>query len=276
MYIFIGILLAAIIYCRMLKTNPKRRDKMRPFEKVYIAHRGVHSLVIPENSLKAFEKAIEAENGIEIDVRLTKDGIPVVIHDNSLKRVCGVNKKVSEVTYEELKAYYLSGSDQHIPTLQEVLSLVKGKVPLIIEIKIDIKINFNCKAVCEKTAEILKSYNGIYCIQSFYACVLVWFRKKCPEVLRGQLTSDNWGRGISKGIIMSGLTTGMLNNWRTQPDFIAYCHKDANRWFYRLCRALYHPVYAGWTIRSEKELAQAQKEFNIIIYDKIYLRGLRN
>lgn len=272
LYILIGIIMAAIVYCRMLKTNPKRKDRMMPFEKVYIAHRGMHSLVIPENSLRAFEKAIEAGNGIEIDVRLTKDGIPVVVHDNSLKRVCGVNKKVSELTYDELKGYSLSGSDQHIPTLQEVLSVVNGKVPLIIEIKI----NFRCKDICSKAAEMLKSYKGIYCIQSFYACVLVWFRKNCPEVLRGQLTSDNWGRGISKGKIMSGLTTGMLNNWRTQPDFIAYCHKDANRWIYKLCRSLYHPVCAGWTIRSEKELEQAQKEFDIIIYDKIYLKGLRN
>lgn len=272
LYIVMAVAVLIAVYCRMLKTNSKRAEKMVPFEKVYIAHRGAHNLVIPENSLRAFQRAIEAGNGIEIDVRLTKDGIPVVIHDNSLKRVCGVNEKVSELNYDKLKEYCLSGSDQSIPSLQEVLALVNGRVPIIIEIKI----KFNCHMTCVKVSEMLKNYKGIYCIQSFYASVLIWFRKNCPEVLRGQLTSDMWGRGISKGKIASGLTTGMLNNWRTQPDFIAYCHKDAGRWVYKLCRVLYNPVCAGWTIRSEKELEKAQKEFNIIIYDNIYLNGLKD
>ena len=268
LYIIIGLVLLSAVYCRMLKTNSGRKEQMLPFKKVYIAHRGVHNLVIPENSLRAFQKAIEMGNGIEIDVRLTKDNIPVVIHDNSLKRVCGISKKVSELTYENLKEYHLSGSDQYIPTLQEVLELVNGRVPMIIEIKV----YFDCETVCMKVSEMLNNYKGIYCVQSFYSSVLVWFRKNSPKVLRGQLTSDRWGKSIVKGKISSGLTTRMLNNWRTQPDFISYCHKDACRWVYKLCRALYNPVCAAWTIRSEKELEQAQKEFDIIIYENIYLK----
>ena len=105
----------------------------------YYAHRGLHDLEagVPENSMKAFRLAIEKGFGMEMDVQLSKDGIPVVFHDATLTRMCGVEKRVNELTLAELKQLSLAWTQERIPTFQEFLTLVNGQVPLIIEIKMD-------------------------------------------------------------------------------------------------------------------------------------------
>ena len=86
--------------------------------------------------MKAFRLAVEKGYGIELDVQLSADGIPVVFHDNTLTRMCGVNRRVRELTLAELKALSLGGTEERIPTFQEFLEMVDGRVPLIVEIKI--------------------------------------------------------------------------------------------------------------------------------------------
>ena len=105
----------------------------------YYAHRGLHNLNegVPENSMKAFRLAVEKGYGIELDVQLSADGIPVVFHDNTLARMCGVNRRVRELTLAELKALSLGGTKEQIPTFQEFLEMVDGRVPLIVEIKME-------------------------------------------------------------------------------------------------------------------------------------------
>lgn len=102
-----------------------------------IAHRGLHDVNggIVENSIESFKLAIDKKYIIELDVHISKDGEIVVFHDDNLNRVTGVNKKISEVTYDEIKKLKLKNTDSYIPTLQEILMLVDGKVPLLIEIK---------------------------------------------------------------------------------------------------------------------------------------------
>lgn len=103
----------------------------------YYAHRGLHQdkNISPENSLAAFQLAVDNNYGIELDVNLTMDHVPIVFHDGDLKRVCGLDKKVNEMTFEELKSLRLYNSNERIPHLQEVLDLVDNQVPLIIELK---------------------------------------------------------------------------------------------------------------------------------------------
>ena len=105
----------------------------------YYAHRGLHDLSagIPENSMKAFQRAIDKGFGMEMDVQLSSDGYPVVFHDSTLTRMCGVDKRVNELTLRELKELTLADTQEQIPTFQEFLDLVRGQVPLIIEIKMD-------------------------------------------------------------------------------------------------------------------------------------------
>ena len=101
-----------------------------------IAHRGVFdNKEIPENSISAFRKARSLGIPIEFDVQLTKDNIIIVFHDISLKRMCNINNYVQDYTYEELKKLHLLNTSEHIPTLDEVLRLIKGQVLLDVELK---------------------------------------------------------------------------------------------------------------------------------------------
>ncbi len=102
------------------------------------AHRGLHDIKkgIPENSIPAFQAAIEAGYGIELDVHLTKDGKLVVFHDDDFRRICGEKGKVEETDYARMRTYRLSRTGEKIPLLSEVLRLVDGKVPLLIEVKL--------------------------------------------------------------------------------------------------------------------------------------------
>ena len=129
-----------------------------------VAHRGLHDDIRPENSMPAFKAAIEKGYTIEIDVHLSSDGHIVVFHDDNLKRVCGVDKKVAKCTLKELKTMKLKGTDNTIPTFDEFLALVDGKVGILCEIKgLNPYDNSISKAVCER----LKTYKGNIALQSF-------------------------------------------------------------------------------------------------------------
>lgn len=268
MKIIIGIVIALIIiiglYLFCLHPNTGRREMMRDFWDRYIAHRGFfNNEDVPENSMPAFLAAVEKGYGIELDVRLTKDGQAVVFHDETLLRMCGVAKKVSECTYEELRVYALSGSNEHISLFSEVIKAVDGKVPLIVEIKASR--GYVCTA--EKVAEELDGYKGRYCIESFNPFVVRWFRKHRPQVIRGQLSTDYFKDRIGKTVIDRFVMTNLLFNFFCRPDFIAYNHKYAGQLSYRLCRRLYKVIGAAWTIKSVEELKGALEKFEIIIFD---------
>ncbi len=101
---------------------------------LFIAHRGA-SAYEPENTIKAFRRALEmGADAIEMDVRITSDGVPVVIHDETLDRVAGANLRVRDLTLSELRKHLVFGSEP-IPTLTEVLDEFGGRIPLFIEIK---------------------------------------------------------------------------------------------------------------------------------------------
>ena len=159
-FITVIVLLYLIIIMPKLRRNPEGKK----LDDWLYAHRGLHDnhSEAPENSMAAFRLAVEKGYGIELDVQLTKDMVPVVLHDYNLKRACNVDFKVSEHNYEELDQFGLFGSKEKIPTLREVLELVDGKVPLIIELKIPWK----AERLCEAVSGLLKNYHGTYCIQS--------------------------------------------------------------------------------------------------------------
>ncbi|MDE6129711.1 MAG: glycerophosphodiester phosphodiesterase, partial [Lachnospiraceae bacterium] len=127
-----------ILYLLMIMPRMRHRPDSAPFMGVLYAHRGLHDNAseAPENSMEAFQKAVDAGFGIELDVQLSADKIPVVFHDFSLKRACGVEGKVADYTYEELQQFTLFDSEQRIPQFCDVLKAVDGRVPLIIEDKI--------------------------------------------------------------------------------------------------------------------------------------------
>lgn len=255
-----------ILYLFCLKPCTWRKNQMQPFEKVYIAHRGLFNNDgnSPENSRMAFRRAVAHGFGIELDVRLTVDNRMVVFHDDSLKRVCGVHKRVAECTYKELQQYTLMNSAEKIPLFRDVLNDVAGKVPLIIEIKVKLKYADTVK----KLAEIMQDYHGIYCIESFNPLAVAWYRRHHPKVLRGQLSTGylvNESKRFT--FIKETLFSNLLLNWYSKPDFIAYNHKHAGQLPYRICRKLYGVESVAWTIRSREELDTAKDIFQVFIFD---------
>ena len=100
-----------------------------------VAHRGLHDQTAGENTFSAYKRAIDAGYPIEMDVQLTKDGVPVCFHDDSLKRVTGVDSLIWDKTYDEIKHLKINGGSDGIPTFEQFLKFVNGSVPLLIEIK---------------------------------------------------------------------------------------------------------------------------------------------
>lgn len=151
------------------------------------AHRGLSSQTAPENSLAAFRSAMDAGFGIELDVRLSKDRVPVVFHDRTLKRMCSVPKKVSELTIAELKKLRLKDTDEQIPTLAETLEFVGGRVPLLIETKLP-KRHLWFHTLERRMIPVLAGYNGEFLLQSFNRHSMRFLKRKLPDIPCGILS----------------------------------------------------------------------------------------
>lgn len=261
--LLICMLILVILYFLMIMPRMKDRPDTKPFLKWMYAHRGLHNnnSDAPENSLRAFQNAVDAGFGIEMDVQLSKDGVPVVFHDFTLERICGVQGKVCEYGYEELSRLKLCGSDQRIPRFEDALKLVDGKVPLIVELKIE-RID---TSVCPAADRLLSEYRGMYCIESFNPLGVLWYRRNRRRVVRGQL-SDAFHREGYFGPHYF-LLQNLLFNWLGKPDFVAYNHKHPRMLSRSLCRKLYHSTAAAWTIKSREELEAAKKNFDLFIFD---------
>ena len=271
LYLAIGIVslfcLIFLIFLFLIKPrSPKDRPPYQDFVGVEYAHRGLHNKNVPENSLRAFEKAVERGLGIELDIQLSKDGQVMVFHDLTLNRVAGVDGKVIDYTAEELSKMSLNGQPDGIPTLQQVLEVVDGKIPLIIEMKIP---GFDL-SVCPKAFEILDRYTGRYCVESFHPFVLDWMRKNRPNILRGQLSSNFFKHKEGGNKLQLFAVKNLLLNVIAKPDFIAYDIRYPETWAFRLCRDFWKAFPIGWTVRTNDELTQAKKEFDAWICEDIY------
>jgi glycerophosphoryl diester phosphodiesterase len=258
-------------YLYRIAPNGSRKAQMKPFEAVYIAHRGLfrNQTEAPENSLNAFRLAIEAGYGIEMDVQMTRDHQLVVFHDDTLNRMCGVNRRIAECTCEELRQYPLANSAERIPLLDEVLTLVDGQVPLIVEIKSA----RNWKARARAVARRMDAYEGRYCIESFNPFVVEWFRKNRPEVLRGQLADNFVQADVKMNICARWMLSNLLMNNHSRPDFIAYNFKHRNQISYKLCRSLFPVENVAWTPRSLRELEETKEVFEVFIFDSFFPSG---
>ena len=253
-----------ILYLLAIMPRMTGRPDRTPYLGVYYAHRGLHDneSEAPENSMAAFQKAVDAGFGIEMDVQLTRDKVPVVFHDFTLKRVCGRSGKISDYSFEELSRLFLCRSKEKIPKLEDFLKLVDGRVPLIVELKVE----WTDLSVCPLADELLSAYKGVYCMESFNPLALLWYRRHHKSVMRGQLSDAFLQEEGMKGILYFGLEH-LLLNFVTKPDFIAYNHKHYRNLSRLICRKLYKNLAVAYTMKSEKELRERQNDFDLFIFD---------
>jgi glycerophosphoryl diester phosphodiesterase len=269
--------------------------------------------VAPENSLPAFAAACEAGFGIELDLQMTADQRVVVVHDSNLKRVTGVDKRVEDLTYEQLKAIPLfpapshvgdarsaisshvadsnpvdsnASHSQHVPLFSDVLSLVDGRVPIIVEYKFDDG-KFDPKLM-EAGDALLRAYRGPYVIESFDPRAVRWYRQHRRSVCRGQLAdasplpsmqdliaSQGQSRhsfaGISlPGIDLSGVIKSaagaLLFDWAGRPDFVALDWTMGKSIQARIAKEL-GAVMVAWTVRSPAEEFECIDRFDRVIFE---------
>ncbi|MBO7310200.1 MAG: glycerophosphodiester phosphodiesterase [Clostridia bacterium] len=261
--IFLIMFITAIIYIFLIMPRVSDRALMDILTTDY-AHRGFHSQRYPENSLPAFSAAISRGYGIELDVRLTCDGQVVVFHDTSLKRMCGIDKKISEMSAIELKRTHLRDTRYTIPTLPNVLALVDGRVPLLIEIKDTEHSDKLCRAV----SVLLDTYGGAFAIQSFDPRVLGWFKRYRPRFARGQLvTKLKTVSGKKHPRLTATALSGMLTNFISRPDFISVNAGHTRALSVRVCHLLFKCRALVWTVRDQKLYTNTHKRGMLTIFE---------
>lgn len=234
------------------------------------AHRGLHAEGIPENSLTAFAKARELGFGIELDVHLTLDGELVVIHDSSLGRVCGRSGVVEQLTLAELGECRLMGTDEGVPTLDEVLRLFDASgdttspaPPVIVELK---TADGNAALLAERTMACVDRYDLSFCVESFDPRALGWLRAHRPDVLRGQLVRSFLG-DKDLGLARRLGATALLGNVTARPDFIACRFRDRGLPAVRLACGRLGAHLVTWTIHSEREMLESEAEGAPVIFE---------
>ncbi len=251
---------AATAALPVLIAAPKKPTELQkfPFWGKNFAHRGLHTRdkSVPENSLEAFRLASEAGYGIELDVQLSKDGYVVVFHDDTLNRVCGVDSRVDEKTLDELQELRLCDSEYTIPLFSEVLEVIDGRGPLIVELK-NGKRN---KELCEKTYALLKNYKGDVCVESFNPFIVAWFKKNAKEMLRGQLAAPiEEYKDMPK--IQGFILSNTLLNFLARPNFIAY--KIGKRPFMVRLSEKLGAMRVGWTSHDPS----SEKDRDAVIFE---------
>ena len=267
-HIFIILFLLFVLYVFLILPRMYHKPDHTALLHVHYAHRGLfdNQSEAPENSLPAFRRAVEHGYGIELDVQLSKDQIPVVFHDATLKRMCQVEGNVWDYTLAELKQFRLANSNAQIPTLQEALQVIDGKVPIIVEYKLDVVQT----KVCELSNEILSQYSGKYCIESFHPFALIWYKKHRPDVVRGQLSMEFWREEKYQKQSHLYLVAFLLTNVLTRPDFIAYQHCDAKNISRRFAK-LFGALSVAWTIKSKEQFEAVKNQFDLFIFDSCKL-----
>lgn len=254
-----------VLFLCVFLVRPNRKRSIPQFEHKRFAHRGLHSgdSKIPENSIPAFRLAAAHGYGVELDVRLTADKQLVVFHDADLSRMCGVDRTVSQCTYEELSQFRLLESGEKIPLFADVLDVLGG-MPVVCEIKAD---RPSKTEICEAVYGLLEGYPGEMCIESFSPYVVSWFRRNHSDIIRGQLSMNFLKTRNNLSIVTAFLMSTFLMNWMGRPDFIAYRHQDKDFFAFRIIKKMFAPLCIAWTVRSREEEKDCFDEFSSIIFE---------
>jgi glycerophosphoryl diester phosphodiesterase len=240
------------------------------FLRLPLAHRALHDLAAgrPENSRAALSAAIDAGYGAEIDLQLSADGVAMVFHDDTLDRLTAETGPVASRSAADLAAIALNGGSEGIPTLSDVLALVAGRIPLLIEIKDqDGRMGPNVGALERATAAALQGYDGPVALMSFNPHSVAAIGQAAPHLPRGLTTSaydpEDW----------APLPKETCDRLRDIPDFIStgasflsHEWQDLTRPRVQALRAAGTPVLC-WTIKSRADETLARQKADNITFE---------
>lgn len=270
--LLIVLIVLVVLFTVLIAPRTIGQASLRHMEGYHYAHRGYHdgNVSVPENSLASFQAAIDAGYGIELDIQLSSDKIPMVFHDADLMRICGVEGKIWDYTCAQLQEMKLFDTEETIPTLAQALALIDGQVPILVEYKMD-KVDTD---VCVYSHALLKNYEGPYAIQSFHPFALFWYRQNAKDVPRGILAKnfirENKETG-EKSDIVDFLTTNLMLNVIAYPDFVAYDYQDADYFALKLTR-LMGAKTSTWTLKDPADYAAVKGEFDLYTFEGFYMQ----
>lgn len=224
-----------------------------------IAHRGLHdgNREVPENSREAFRLAIARGVPIEFDVQKLGDGTLVVFHDEDLNRLCGDDLALSSLAKEDLDQFRLNSTLETIPTLEEVLQLVDGQVPLLMELK-----NFGLNRKMERhLLKLLDDYKGAYALQSFNPLSIKWIKRRRPRWQVGQLVTS-----VRHRLPINYLANFALLNFWKNPDFISFDAQELPDQRVHYFKQKGVPILV-WTVKSPKQLEAVSPYCDNIIFE---------
>ncbi|WP_254864080.1 glycerophosphodiester phosphodiesterase family protein [Halovivax gelatinilyticus] len=228
-----------------------------------IAHRGLHAPGRPENSLAAFDAAVAKRYPVELDVRLTEDGVPVVFHDRTLSRLTDRTEPVDAVSWETIRSLRLDGTDERIPRLEAALESIDGRVPVLVECK-----HAGTPGPVESAViDRLDRYDGPFAVQSFDPRSLAAIRRRRPDWPRVQLACAFEGRPALPWY-QKAAAKRLLGTWYSRPDVVAYEHNALPYWPVSLHRRVGIPVLA-WTIRDERDRRRVDPYVDNVIFEEI-------
>jgi glycerophosphoryl diester phosphodiesterase len=240
-----------------MRSSRSRRSELERLGAVPFAHRGLQGGVRVENSSGAITAAVASGYGVELDVQLSRDGQAMVFHDYDLGRLTIEQGPVAERSAAELQSIRLYISNEVMPRLPEVLLMIAGRAPLLVELKSpDRRVARLCRAV----ADALEGYRGVVGVMSFNPEVGAWFARAAPHLLRGLVVTEQGKSGLR------GRIGRRLALWRARADFLAYDIRDLPSRFAGAARRRGLPVYT-WTVRSEADHALAAAHADQIIFE---------
>jgi glycerophosphoryl diester phosphodiesterase len=227
--------------------------KAQPF-----AHRGLHGGRVVENSQAAFRAAIALGHGIELDVQAARDGEAMVFHDATLDRLTDATGDVSARTPAELARIKLKGTTETLVQLADVLKIVGGRVPVLVEVKTR---DGRIAPLCLSVRRAMEGYRGDVAVMSFNPLVAAWFRENAPRVVRGLVVTEENKQNLKGG----------FERWasmaKAKPDFLAYDVRDLPSKFAAAARARGLPVLT-WTVRDAEAERRAFAHADEAIYEK--------
>ena len=259
----------AAAWALAVKPRIWNKPDLSEIQRYDFAHRGFHDpeKKIPENSMAAFSAAIEHGYGIKMDVRITRDGVPVVFADARLDRLTGTNGTIENSTLEDLKTLCLCGTEEKIPTLAEALELIDGQVPVIVELQVA---DGNHDVLSDLTCEVLDAYEGVFAVESLDFRVLRWYKKQRNEYIRGQKADYAHRSGYRiLDMILDFLTASLLLNFLTAPDYIATNIDYRRSPSLFICRFLYRIPRMDWLITTLEDYEMVRTDGSIVVFDEI-------
>lgn len=227
---------------------------------VPLAHRGLHGHGVPENSLAAFAAARDAGVGVELDVRLSADVVPVVFHDRGLGRLAGARGRVATHTATDLAALRLAGTDQGIPSLATTLQVL-GDTPVMVEVKAD---GLRPTSLEPAVAAVLADHPGRACVASFNPLSLRWFRLHAPAVLRVLTASPSSTTLAGRDLRLASLQSTTM----VEPVAISYAVAGLDLRAVRQYRERGGTVVT-WTVRTLADLVAAREGADNLIFESL-------